>query len=140
MSAYVIDASAILCWCFEDEAPRGAAALLKKLMDGKVAAPGHWPLEVCNTLWVGERRKRISGDDADAFIELVDSLNVDIDNDTAMLAWTVLRDLARATGLTVYEAAYLELADRLGATLVSKDDALLAAARSAGIRVVDVSV
>lgn len=140
MTDYVIDASAILCWCFEDEAPRGAAALLKKLVESDVSAPAHWPLEVCNTLWVGERRKRISQTDADAFIALVGGLDVRIDHETGGLAWSVLRNIARAEGLTVYDAAYLELADRLGATLISKDDALLAAARRSGVRVVDVSV
>ncbi len=140
MSGYVIDASAILCWCFEDEAPRGAAALLRKLTESEVFAPAHWPLEVCNTLWTGERRKRISPEDADTFIALVDGLDVRIDHDTGVLAWGVLRALARAEALTVYDAAYLELADRLGATLVSKDKALLAAARKAGVRVIDVSV
>jgi len=140
VTAYVVDASAMLCWCFEDETPRGAPALLKKLIENDVSAPAHWPLEVCNTLWQGERRRRISAEEADRFTALVDALDVEIDRDTGTLAWTVLRALARAEGLTVYDAAYLELADRLGATLVSKDTDLLAAARRAGVRVIDVSV
>jgi predicted nucleic acid-binding protein len=40
--------------------------------------------------------------------------------------------LARAEGLTTYDAAYLELAIRKGLPLASKDRALVAAAARAG--------
>ncbi len=41
--------------------------------------------------------------------------------------------LAMATGLAAYDAVCLELALRLGATLATNDDALLAAARERGV-------
>ncbi len=43
--------------------------------------------------------------------------------------------LARGQGLTVYDAAYLELAMRTGVPLATKDVALAAGARSLGVEV-----
>lgn len=43
--------------------------------------------------------------------------------------------LARAERLTTYDAAYLELAMRLGMPLATKDEALAAAARRLGVSV-----
>lgn len=43
--------------------------------------------------------------------------------------------LARGQGLTVYAAAYLELAMRTGVPLATKDVALAAGARSLGVEV-----
>jgi predicted nucleic acid-binding protein len=43
--------------------------------------------------------------------------------------------LARAQGLTTYDATYLELAIRRGLPLVTKDEALIAAAARTGVAV-----
>ena len=43
--------------------------------------------------------------------------------------------LARQHGLTIYDAAYLELASRTGLTLATLDQALAAAARAEGVKV-----
>jgi predicted nucleic acid-binding protein len=45
-------------------------------------------------------------------------------------------ELSRAEDLTLYDAAYLELAIRLNATLASCDAALIAAARRRGLDVI----
>ena len=48
-------------------------------------------------------------------------------------AWREILSLARAEGLTAYDASYLELAIRLGLSLATKDRALARAAKRAGV-------
>ncbi|OQW60949.1 MAG: hypothetical protein A4S17_02255 [Proteobacteria bacterium HN_bin10] len=129
MTAYVIDASAMLAWCFDDEQPKNPLGLLRKLRQGGLAAPVHWPLELTNIVCNSEKKGRITPADARSFVQLVESLGVAIDFETPRRAWSDIIALARAEKLTTYDAAYLELAMRMRATLVSKDDDLLKAAK-----------
>jgi predicted nucleic acid-binding protein len=137
---FVLDASAILSWCFEDERPRNADALMRRFVGAGMIAPSHWPLEVTNILWVGERAKRISAPQVSAFVALVEALRVEIDMETPWRAWSETRELARREQVTTYDAAYLELAIRRQATLVSKDKKLIAAARANTAQVLDLGV
>lgn len=138
MTAFVIDASAMLAWCFADEQPKDAAALLRKLQQGGMAAPAHWSLELTNIIWNSERRGRINLADAATFLQTVAALDVAIDPETPRRAWSDTLALARAQDLTTYDAAYLELAIRLRATLVSKDAALLKAAKRCSVQTLPV--
>lgn len=139
MSQFVIDASAMLAWCFEDEWPKDRIKLLRKLVDGGMAAPAHWPLELTNTIWNGEQRGRLTVADARVFIQTVESLGVAIDTETPRRSWSDILALARAEKLTTYDAAYLELAMRLRATLVSKDVDLLKAAKRCSVATLNVA-
>jgi predicted nucleic acid-binding protein len=58
-----------------------------------------------------------------------------VDADTAALAWTNISDLAAKHTLSVYDAAYLELALRKRLPLASRDEPLRAAARKSGVKV-----
>jgi predicted nucleic acid-binding protein len=134
----VIDASAMLAWCFDDEAPVDAARKLDELVQEGLMAPGLWPLELGNILWAAERSKRIDPARVKEFLNLLSGLAVGIDPETPARALHETRTLAMASGLTVYDAAYLELAMRKGAGLASKDKALLKAAKKLGVRTVAV--
>lgn len=135
---FVIDASAMLSWCFDDEKPRNADALMKRLSEGGMAAPAHFPLEVVNVLWVGERQKRVTAQQASAFIALVEALRIDIDAETPWRAWSETREITRRDGISAYDAAYLELTIRRQATLASKDKKLIKAARANKVPVLDI--
>lgn len=135
---FVVDASAILSWCFEEERPRNADALMQRMSEGGMIAPAHWPLEVTNILWVGERAKRLTSQQVSAFISLVEALRVEIDAETPWRAWSETRELSKHEKLSTYDAAYLELAIRRQATLASKDKALLKAARANKVPVLDI--
>jgi predicted nucleic acid-binding protein len=134
---FVLDASAILSWCFDDERPRNADALMRRFVGAGMLAPSHWPLEVTNILWAGERAKRISAPQVSAFVALVEALRVEIDMETPRRAWSETREIARREQITTYDAAYLELAIRRQATLVSKDKKLIAAGRANKAQVLD---
>ncbi|MGD9965901.1 MAG: type II toxin-antitoxin system VapC family toxin [Hyphomonadaceae bacterium] len=134
----VIDASAMLTWCFADERAKNADVLLKRMVGEGMAAPSNFPLEVVNTLRVGERRKRITPPQAAAFIALVEALRIDIDLETPLRAWSDIRLLSLREELSAYDAAYLELALRRRAALATFDKGLLKAARANKVPVIEV--
>jgi len=135
---FIIDAAAMMKWCFEDERPPNAEALMKRLVAAGMAAPAIFPLEIINTLWVAERKKRLTAQQSSAFIALVEGLRIEIDAETPWRAWSETRELSRREGLSAYDAAYLELAIRRQASLASFDKSLLKAARANKVPVLEI--
>jgi predicted nucleic acid-binding protein len=135
VSAVVIDSSAALSWCFEDEASPRSDALFEQVRDQGAVVPGLWHLEVANVLLQAEKRGRITMADVTMRLDLIAELPIMTDNETTARAWREIMALARAQGLTTYDAAYLELAIRRGMPLVTKDEALIAAAERIGVPV-----
>lgn len=121
MSRYVLDASVALAWCFADE----ESAQLPT--DGHAVVPSLWPLELANGLLSGERRGRISHIQARRVWDaLWAALAVEVDHGDG--SFTAAWSLARDEGLSVYDAAYLELAMREGVPLATRDAKLAQAA------------
>ncbi len=128
MTDMVIDCSVAVTWCFEDEASVASDELLDRLGQESAAVPQIWPLEVGNVLAMAERRGRIVAAKVAEFVALVESLPIAIDSETPQRALHEVLALARTERLTTYDAAYLELAMRLGVPLATKDEALRQAA------------
>ena len=135
MTALVLDASITLCWCFDEEATEATQRLLERLLHESAAVPAVWHLEVANVLALAERRRRITLADTAEFLELLATLMIDLDDETCTRAFGRALDLARSERLTAYDAAYLELAMRLGVPLATKDGPLGDAARRLGVNV-----
>ena len=133
MSRSVIDASIALSWCFEDEATPETDRLFEQVRDDGAIVPGLWHLELANVLLQAEKRKRISAEDVATRLRLISVLPIATDRETSARAWQDTLSIARVEGLTAYDAAYLELAIRLGIPLLSKDDDLIRAAKRRGI-------
>ncbi len=134
MAIFVVDASAALAWCFEDEASSWSDGLLERLRQGdQIVVPAHWPTEISNGLLVAQRRKRIKTGQAALFWEELAHLPVETEPAlTAVQAKTVLA-LSEKHGLTVYDAAYLELAQRRTLPLGTLDTDLRKAAHVEGV-------
>ena len=128
--AIVIDASIVGAWVYSDESDGIADAAVEVLHDDMGLVPGLFWFEVRNLLLVGERRKRISTEATMAFLGRLDQLPLVIDADCDS---TRVMDLARRCGLTVYDAAYLEVAERHGVRLATLDRTLVAAALATGV-------
>ncbi len=128
MTGFVIDCSVAITWCFEDEATPASDGLLDRLGEEPVAAPAIWPLELGNVLVMAERRGRINAAQLAECVALLLELPVAIDEETPQRALDEVLALARAEGLTTYDASYLELAMRLGVPLATQDKALRQAA------------
>lgn len=136
MTAFVLDSSLALCWCFEDEATEGTRQLLEHLRTEGAAVPNLWHVEIANVLGLAERRRRITAAETAQFIALLETLEIDVDEETWLQAFGRILALARQERLTAYDAAYLELAMRLGVPLASKDRELCDAAERVGVKAV----
>jgi predicted nucleic acid-binding protein len=127
--AYVIDPSVALAWLLPDETNARAAAVRAAVENGADAwVPVHWRLEIANGLLMAERRGRITQDQVAQALSLVNGLPFEEDAQTAEQIPARTLALARKHGLTIYDAAYLELAQRRGAILATFDGLLLKAA------------
>lgn len=135
MTSLVIDASTAMCWCFEDEATEATDQLLRDLRVNVAMVPAHWFLEITNVLVMAERGGRITPADASEFIALLEALNVAVDEEGARHVFGRVFGFARGERLTAYDAAYLELAMRLGVPLATKDRELGQAAERLGVDV-----
>ncbi|HSK11524.1 MAG TPA: type II toxin-antitoxin system VapC family toxin [Vicinamibacterales bacterium] len=137
MKALVIDGSAALGFLMSDEQPGPALEALDALERGVPAfVPAHWPLEVANGLLMAERRKRATrATVVEALHVVLSLLPIEIDPTTSAHVAGETMGLARQYGLTLYDAAYLELAMRRGATLATGDAELARAAKKAGVGV-----
>ncbi|WP_372616902.1 type II toxin-antitoxin system VapC family toxin [Falsiroseomonas sp.] len=131
--SFVIDNSVALAWCFADEQAPELMALLDRVAEAGAVAPGLWPLEAQNGLLMAERRQRVDAAQRAELARLLRELPIALDAETAEQAWTDTIRLAERFGLSVYDASYLELAQRRRLPLATTDRALRSAAAAAGV-------
>lgn len=91
--------------------------------------PPIWLYETANTLLILHRRGKTSKAEYRAGRELLEGLRILTDDESLQAVNMQVTDLAVATGLTVYDAAYLELAIRRQLPLASRDADLNRAAK-----------
>ncbi|MBI4541103.1 MAG: type II toxin-antitoxin system VapC family toxin [Gemmatimonadetes bacterium] len=132
---FVVDASVALAWCFEDEGGTYAIRVLDSLRRSEAIVASHWTLEVTNGLLSAERRGRIEAGDTARFMRMLLILPIVLDPMERSRAFEAIHRLARAHALTSYDAAYLELATRLGVGLATLDEPLARAAGAEGVGV-----
>jgi predicted nucleic acid-binding protein len=130
---FVLDCSVVLAWYFADESDPFADAVAASLARATAAVPSVFHLEIANILVVGERRKRSTEAQAATFLTRLAALPIVVDGQTDTRAWSDTMALARAHGLSAYDAAYLELAVREGLPIATLDDRLKAAAKAVGV-------
>ena len=136
--SFVIDNSVVMAWCFEDETSDYADGVLDGLASATALVPTIWTLEVTNVLLVAERQKRLSRADSGRFVSLLRSLPIRIQGDTADRALGEVMTVARDTGLSSYDASYLELAMREGLPIATLDAAVRRAARKCRVPLLEV--
>ncbi|MEE6280593.1 type II toxin-antitoxin system VapC family toxin [Georgenia sunbinii] len=129
--AFVVDTSVTMAWCFQDEATSSTEELLDRLREEEAHVPELWRLEVTNVLLVAERRGRIREAQSRRFVDLLERLPIRVAPSAGSL--TEVLDLGRRHRLSAYDAAYLELAERLGTPLATLDGRLVDACRTAGV-------
>ncbi len=134
MPGFVADASATLPWCFEEEGTPATEALLERLRSGETAiVPAHWPTEVMNGLIMAVRRGRIGPETVARFARDLAALPIRIEPPYSPGNWEAVIRIATEYKLTIYDAAYLELAKRTALPLASLDGDLRKAALAAGL-------
>lgn len=131
--SFILDASITVAWCFSDEATPNTMRLLESLTTESAFVPELWALEIGNILIHAERRKCITYAKINEFISLLQNLNIKTDYETSLRGLREILSLAHSEKLTTYDAAYLELAMRLGLPLATKDTELAKAAERLGV-------
>ena len=136
MKPLVIDGSMTLGFILKDEHSAQALKTLREIEKGVPSyVPSHWWLETANGLIMAERRKRASLAEVMEALSLLRELPVITDDETAQHCVDATAALARQYALTIYDAAYLELAIRRKSTLATTDRQLAKAAMAAGVAV-----
>lgn len=107
---------------------------MRMTVDRGAVVPQLWWYEVRNALAVNERRRRLTAQDTRATLANLSAMRfvLDFDHDGG-----VVMELARRHGLSVYDAAYLEVAIRRSVPLATLDDRLHAAALAAEVELLD---
>ena len=131
--SFVLDASIAATWAFEDENHPDAALALARLQTDSARVPSVWWFELRSALLVNERRGRLTEAGTAVFLRDLGRLAISIDRSPD---GTAVLTLARRHRLTVYDAAYLELAQREGLPLASLDGALRGAAAACGVALI----
>src|SRR5436305_14327173 len=132
----VIDASSTLGWYFEDEVTDAGDALMERVAQSGAVVPALWRYEVANGLQMAVRRKRIDAAYRDASLAELRLLPITVDRVGDDVAWTAMIGFADRFRLTIYDAAYLELAQRRSLPLGTGDSALRSAARALRVELI----
>lgn len=138
--SFVLDNSVAMLWLLPQSNIAGrnlANQVLDRLLKTNAVVPSLWRLEATNVIAKSLRMNKISQAQASTFIALLEDLDISIDAQTDQRAFHDTLDLARRFVLSAYDAAYLELALRNGLPLATLDAKLDAAARQAGVVVID---
>jgi predicted nucleic acid-binding protein len=125
----VLDCSVTLAWVYSDETSPAVSHALELVSSHGAWVPSLWGVEVANILEMGVRRGRHNAEFRDVTLADLALLPINIDPETEQQAWGATLRLAERHGLTLYDAAYLELAQRRKLSLASLDGELRAAAR-----------
>jgi predicted nucleic acid-binding protein len=129
----VLDSSAALAWIYSDETTDAVRHVFEIVAEDGALVPALWRLEVANSLTVAVRRGRIDVPFRNAALADLALLDIAIDPHTDAHSWTTTLHLADRFRLTLYDAAYLELAHRRSLPLASLDEELRAAGRALGV-------
>jgi len=124
----VLDSSATLAWIYSEETTQEIMDVFDLATESGAWVPALWRLEVANILEMGVRRSRTDAAFRDATLADLALLPIHLDPETDRQAWGATLQLAERHGLTLYDASYLELAQRRGLPLATLDAELRAAA------------
>lgn len=126
----VLDASSTLSWYFEDERTTAGEALMDRVAVDGAVVPSLWRYEIANAFLNAIRRNRIAAAYRDASLAELRYLPITVDRSGDEMTWTATLALADRFQLSIYDAAYLELAERRALPLATGDRALRAAAQT----------
>lgn len=129
----VLDSSVALAWVYADETTTAVNAVFAQIIERSAWVPALWRLEIANVLEMGVRRGRHDAAFRDATLADLSLLPITPDTDTERQAWGATLRLAERHRLTLYDAAYLKLAQRRGLPLATLDVELRKAGKIEGV-------
>jgi predicted nucleic acid-binding protein len=129
----VLDTSVALAWAYADETTPAILNVFERVKTEGAWIPALWRWEVANALQMNVRRGRHGADFRDAALSNLVWFPIRVDAQAEPEAWLGALLIAERHGLTVYDAAYLEIAQRRNLPLATLDGQLRTAAESEGI-------
>lgn len=130
----VLDASVALAWVYADETTSAILRVFEEVRTNGAWIPALWRWEVANVLQTNVRRERHDADFRDAALANLAWFPIKVDAQSEPEGWLGTLVLADRHGLTVYDAAYLEIAQRKKIALATLDRQLRQAAKREGVQ------
>lgn len=124
----VLDSSVALGWIYSNEFTEAIDEVKSRVIRNGAWVTSIWRLEIANVLATGARRRRHDSAFCKSSLEDLALLPITMDSETDRQAWGPTLKLAERHRLSLYDAAYLELAQRRGLALATLDPDLRAAA------------
>ncbi len=132
----VLDSSATLACVYSDEITEPIHHVFNLVGENGAWVPRLRKLEVADILEMGVRRGRHAAAFRNSTLADLALLPIRVDTETDRQAWGATLQISGRHGLTLYDAAYLELALRRELPLASLDADLRRAAQAEGVVVV----
>jgi predicted nucleic acid-binding protein len=130
---FVVDASVVAKWILPGEPSEENALNLKSNhLSGitHLCAPSLVVNEVGNSLWTAIKRKRIVREEAYEALKALDDLHISLHQFNWSEISAVLQ-IAVKTDLTIYDASYLFLSEKMKAQVITADDKMYRKAKDA---------
>lgn len=105
---------------------------MEQIITGEAFVPVIWRYEVSAVLARSQKDGSIAPVKAEAFLALMQSLNITLDYESADRIFGNVHRIAVTHGLTSYDAAYLELAIRKNLPLATLDGKLIKTCKAIG--------
>ncbi len=134
----VLDSSVALAWVYADETTDAVLRLFDNVRINGAWVPGLWRWEIANVLQLNVRRGRHDEDFRDGALSSLALLPIKVDAEADRQAWSSTLHLAEGHDLTVYDAAYLEIASRRRIPLATLDRELRGAASAEKVQLLGV--
>lgn len=132
----VLDASITLAWTYADENTDAVLRVFEIVKSEGALVPALWRWEIANVLEMNAKRGRHGRDFSYEALAALALFPILVDAQCVENAWLDTVSLAERHGLTVYDAAYLELAIRRKIPLATLDRELRAAAESERVKII----
>jgi predicted nucleic acid-binding protein len=111
---FVLDTSVALFWLFGGPGYAYAGNVASRLHTATAVIPATWAVELAETIRRRERAGQATVSQVTAYFVTLHNFRFAIDDRTSVGADGPILALARTRRVSVFEAAYLELASRLG--------------------------
>jgi predicted nucleic acid-binding protein len=131
----VVDASIAIAWFADEIVPEHVLELLDEIANDRAVAPPLFRLEVANVFLALERRRKLAPETRRAMMMDLSKLPIQIDAESIEQTWPKSLNLAERFQLTMYDATYLELAQRMKLPLATLDAALIRASAQCGVEI-----
>ena len=135
MTGFVLDCSMTLAWYFSDERTAETLAIQARLISERAVVPQVWALEVASCLLGAEKRGKVRSEVKKEWLKLMSLMPLDVITHSNEEIFDRVTVLAAKEGLTVYDAAYLDLALKFRLPLATLDAVLITAAKRNGVSV-----